>query len=138
MVCGMCTNDRMASHRCFECSVFICEDCVKLHQSLKTLKSHSFIEIKCLLTGKIKNLGLSYAPKHCTVAGHEKEQIKMHCSDPLCVKNVCVLCALSAHKDHNLCDITKVKNEMEAKIETYLKSINLKIKQANTLLSYQI
>lgn len=132
MVCGMCTDDRMASHRCFDCSVFICEDCVKLHLSLKTLKSHSFQEIKCLLTGKIKNLGLSYAPKHCPVAGHEKEQIKMHCSDPSCLKNVCVLCAISTHKDHNLCDITKVEKEMEAKIETFLESINMKVQQANT------
>lgn len=132
MVCGMCTNDRMASHRCFDCSVFICEDCVKLHLSLKTLKSHSFQEIKYLLTGKIKNLGLSYTPKHCPVAGHENEQIKMHCSDPSCLKNVCVLCAISTHKDHSLCDITKVENEMETKINSYLKSINLKVQQANT------
>lgn len=29
--CKMCTNDQMASHCCFDCSVFICEDCVKLH-----------------------------------------------------------------------------------------------------------
>lgn len=132
LVCGMCTNEQIASHRCFDCSVFICEDCVKLHLSLKTLKSHSFMEIKCLLTGKIKNLGLSYAPKHCPVAGHEKEQIKMHCSDPSCLKNVCVLCAIGTHKDHNLCDITKVENEMKTKIESYLKNITLKVQQANT------
>lgn len=132
LMCEMCTNDHVASHRCFDCSVFICEDCVRLHLSLKTLKSHSFIEINCLLTGKIKNLGLSYVSRYCPVAGHEKEQIKMHCCDPLCVKNVCVLCAISAHKNHNLCDITKVGKGMETKMETFLKSIELKVEKANT------
>lgn len=89
------------------------------------------MEIKSFLTGKLKNLGLSYAPKHCPVAGHEKEQLKMHCSDPSCEKNVCVLCAISAHKDHDLCDITKVGKEKETKLETCLKSIKLKLEQAN-------
>lgn len=93
------------------------------------------MEIKCLLTGKIKDLGLSYAPTYCLAPGHEKEQIKMHYSDPSCLKNVCVLCAISTHKDHNLCDITKVENEMKTKIETCLKSINFKVQQENTLIA---
>lgn len=131
LLCGMCTNDEIASHRCFDCSVFICEDCVKLHLSLKTLKSHSFMEIKCLLTGKLKNLGLSNAPKHCLVPGHDKEQLKMYCLDPSCMKNVCILCAISTHKDHNLSDITEVGKEFETKMETCLKSIEMKVKQAN-------
>lgn len=132
LICEMCTNDQIASHRCFDCSVFICEECVRLHLSLKTLKSHSFIEIKCLLTGKIKNLGLSYVSKYCPVAGHEKELIKMHCSDPSCIKNVCVLCAISAHQNHNLCDITEVGKDIETKMEISLKSIELKVEKANT------
>lgn len=136
LICEMCTNDQIASHRCFDCSVFICKDCVRLHLSLKTLKSHSFIEIKCLLTGKVKNHGLSYVSKYCQVAGHEKEQIKMHCSDPSCMKNVCVLCAISAHKNHNLCNITEVGKEMETKMETFLKSIELKVEKANTSIAH--
>lgn len=136
LICEMCTNDQIASHRCFDCSVFICKDCVRLHLSLKTLKSHSFVEIKCLLTGKIQNLGLSYVSKYCQVAGHEKEQIKMHCSDPSCMKNVCVLCAISAHKNHNLCDITEVGKEKETKMKTCLKSIELKVEKANTSIAH--
>lgn len=136
LICEMCTNDQMASHRCFDCSVFICEDCVRLHLSLKTLKSHSFIEIKCLLTGKVQNLGLSYVSKYCQVPGHEKEQIKMHCCDPSCMKNVCVLCAISAHKNHNLCDITEVGKEMDTKMEISLKSIELKVEKANTSIAH--
>lgn len=132
LVCEMCTKDHMASHRCFECSIFICEDCVKVHLSLKRLKSHSVVEIKAILSGNIKNLGLSYAPKHCPVAGHKKEQLKLHCTDPSCMKNVCVLCAISTHKDHNLCDITEVGKKLETIVETYLKSLRSKVRQGKT------
>lgn len=131
LVCEMCTKDHMASHRCFDCSDFICEDCVKLHSKLKPFKSHSVVEIEWLLTEEIKNLGLSYASNHCQFAGHNKEQLKLHCADPSCMKNVCILCAISTHKDHNLCDITKVGKEKEQKMESYLKEIKRKVRQAN-------
>lgn len=89
-----------------------------------------------LLTGKKQNLGLSYVSKYCQVAGHEKEQVKMHCSDPSCMKNVCVLYAISAHKNHNLCDITEVGKEMGTKMETSLKSIEIKVEKANTSIAH--
>lgn len=85
------------------------------------------MEIKCLLIGKIKDLGLFYVLIYCLVFGYEKEQIKMYCLDLLCLKNVCVLCVISIYKDYNLCDIIKVENEMKIKIEICLKSINFKV-----------
>lgn len=56
LACEMCTNNKLVSHRCFECSLFICTDCVKLHSTLKAFGSHSFVEIDRLLTTKMENL----------------------------------------------------------------------------------
>lgn len=49
----MCTHNKLVSHRCFECSLFICTDCVKLHSTLKAFGSHSIVEIDRLLTTKM-------------------------------------------------------------------------------------
>lgn len=52
------------------------------------------------------------------------------------MKNVCVLCAISTHKNHNLCDITEVGKEIETKMENSLKSIELKVEKANTSIAH--
>lgn len=53
LACEMCTHNKLVSHRCFECSLFICTDCVKLHSTLKAFGSHSIVEIDRLLTTKM-------------------------------------------------------------------------------------
>lgn len=130
-MCEMCINDYVVLYCCFDCLVFICEDCVRLYLSLKIFKLYFFMEINCFLIGKIKNFGLFYVLRYCLVVGYEKEQIKMYCFDLLCVKNVCVLCVISVYKNYNLCDIIKVGKGMEIKMEIFLKSIEFKVEKVN-------
>lgn len=132
-VCGMCASNQTALHCCFDCSVFICADCYNLHQTLRPLRSHSVVELKSFFNEKTKNFKLFHKMKYCPLAGHEKEILKMHCLHPSCMKTVCILCAISSHKDHNLCDITDIGKKSETKLETFLSKIDLKIKQARNL-----
>ena len=137
IVCEMCTNHQTASHRCVDCSYFICTDCVRLHNTLKQFISHVILEIQSLLTGKIQDLRLLFSAKskNCSVKGHEKENVKFFCSSSSCMKQVCILCAISTHKEHHLDDISNAGKDFEDVIQNQIKKILMKADHAKTSLT---
>lgn len=76
LVCEMCPSNEKASHRCIDCSLFIGEDCVKLHSSLKPFKLHTVLEIKGLLADENKCFSLFRSTTYCKENGHEEEPLK--------------------------------------------------------------
>lgn len=126
----MCTNHKTASHRCFDCSLFICVECVKLHSAIKPFKSHTVSEIKGLLSEEKNCMSLFRKTVHCQVNGHENETLKMYCLDSACMKPVCVLCCITTHKEHKYCNIAEVGKENKTKIEYILKNVATKVDQA--------
>ena len=125
IVCEMCTNHQTASHRCVDCSYFICTDCVNLHKKLRQFISHVILEIQSLLTGKIQDLRLLFSAntRKCSVYGHEKENVKVFCSSPSCMKPICILCAISTHKEHHVVDISNAGKENESNIQNQIQKI---------------
>lgn len=119
----MCSNNEKASHRCVNCYLFICVECVILHSTLKPLKSHTVLEIKGLITDENKWINLFNSTRFCPVKEHENEKLKMYCLKSSCMKPACVLCCITTHKDHEYCDITKVGKERKIKIELYLTTL---------------
>lgn len=130
LICEMCTNHKTASHRCFDCSLFICVECVKLHSAIKPFKSHTVSEIKGLLSEEKNCMSLFRKTVHCQVNGHENETLKMYCLDSACMKPVCVLCCITTHKEHKYCNIAEVGKENKTKIEYILKNVATKVDQA--------
>ena len=133
IICEMCTNHQTASHRCIDCSNFICTDCVNLHKTLKQYTSHEILEIQNLLTGKIQNLRLllSANTNKCPVLGHEKENVKVFCSSPSCMKRICILCAISTHKEHRVVDVSNVGKESEINMRNQIQKILKKADNAH-------
>lgn len=130
LICEMCTNHKIASHRCLDCSLFICVECVKLHSALKPFKSHTVSEIKGLLSEEKNCMSLLKKPDHCPVNGHENETLKMYCLDSACMKPVCVLCCITTHKEHVYCNIAEVGKENKTKIMNILRNVASKVDQA--------
>ena len=137
IICEMCTNHQTASHRCVDCSYFICTDCVNLHKTLKQFTSHEILGIENLLTGKIQDLRLLFSAKtkKCPVSGHEKENIKVFCSSPSCMKSICILCAISTHKEHRVVDISNACKERESEIQNRIQKILKKADHAQISLT---
>ena len=123
----MCTDQQAASHRCVDCSLFICMDCVKIHEHLKQYQSHEVLEIQSLLTGEVKKLRSfsSTKNKFCPFPGHEKENINLFCSNP-CLKPICILCALNTHKDHSFSEFSKVREGIISKVQEKMRNVLLK------------
>lgn len=130
LICEMCTNHKTASHRCLDCSFFICVECVKLHSALKPFKSHTVSEIKGLLSEEKNYMSLFRKTVHCPVNGHENETLKMYCLDSACMKPVCVLCCITTHKEHKFCNVAEVGKENKTKIENTLQNVASKVDQA--------
>lgn len=135
IICEMCTNDRLASHRCFDCSYFICLECTKLHSSLRTLKCHSYTSMENLLEREMGSLSMFSDITYCPTSGHEKEMMKMFCHTESCMKPVCMICAISAHRNHIICDIAEVANEKRKKIQKLKESVQQIEKQSQVSLS---
>lgn len=130
LICEMCTSHKIASHRCLDCSFFICVECVKLHSVIKPFKSHTVSEIKGLLSEEKNCMSLFRQTVHCPVNGHENETLKMYCLDTACMKPVCVLCCITTHKEHAYCNIAEVGKENKTKIENILQNVASKVDQA--------
>lgn len=130
LICEMCTNHKTASHRCLDCSFFICVECVKLHSVIKPFKSHTVSEIKGLLSEGKNCMSLFKQTVHCPVNGHENETLKMYCLDTACMKPVCILCCITTHKEHVYCNIAEVGKENKTKIENILQNVASKVDQA--------
>lgn len=126
----MCSNNEKASHRCVNCYLFICAECVILHSTLKPLKSHTVLENKGLITDENKWINLFNSTSFCPVKEHENEKLKMYCLKSSCMKPACVLCCITTHKDHEYCDITKAGKERKIKIGTLLDNVALKVNEA--------
>ncbi|XP_062600868.1 uncharacterized protein LOC134262487, partial [Saccostrea cucullata] len=125
--CEMCTGAQRASHRCFDCSLFICEECTKLHSSLRTFMNHSYVEIRSLLTRNKDSLKLFSPTLYCSIPGHEQKILEIFCSSESCKRLICLLCAVNAHKTHDLCEIPQVlseKNKALRELKISLKTRN--------------
>ncbi|XP_061197622.1 uncharacterized protein LOC133205769 isoform X2 [Saccostrea echinata] len=133
IICGLCDENKVATHRCKECQgCFICEECFRNHQKMKTFKDHSPLALKDLPQDTISGLEHFSHEEMCPEVGHG-EALKMYCSDP-CGKPICTLCACTTHKEHQNYSISEVYKEESESIQDISKEVGKKIESSEKLI----
>ena len=94
-LCEQCSGDK-ATAFCRHCTEFICVECVKIHQKIKTFSGHKVTSLEELKKRKSKEI-LMKKPSPPTCAVHD-EQMKIYCFD--CNRLICRDCTMIDHKEH--------------------------------------
>ena len=115
--CESCEEDVTASSRCFECSDFLCANCVEAHKRVRFTKNHRVVAIK--------NLNADAMVKTPTCATHAQEALKMYCKQ--CKKPVCRSCILSEHDEHVLISLKEAVDDNKPKLNALLIATRAKI-----------
>ncbi|XP_062605820.1 uncharacterized protein LOC134267630 isoform X2 [Saccostrea cucullata] len=131
--CDLCDENKVATHRCKECQgCFICDECFRNHQKMKTFKDHNPLSLTDLPQDTFAGLEHFSHEEMCPEVGHD-EALKMYCSDP-CRKPICTLCACTTHKDHKNLTISDVYQEESKSIEDISKEIEKKIESSEKVI----
>jgi len=106
--CEMCVR-ALGLHYCTQCDQVFCDDCKMSHLRARISRNHTF------MTGT--NVNMEKKAGGCT--DHNEDFIYV-CED--CNQLICRLCAIKAHKKHDLVDIKDSNKEMQTEISKYLDS----------------
>ena len=76
--CELCCEAK-AKAFCRQCAVFICDECMKSHQRMKTFDGYETVTLEQLKNGGTKNIPIKKLPRS-TCKLHE-EEMKIYCFD---------------------------------------------------------
>ena len=96
-VCKSCSLGGKAIAFCHQCAVFICDECVKHHDTLMVFSGHKVSMLEELKKGGAKNIPLKETPPH-KCPDHD-EPMKIFCFD--CNRLICRDCTVIDHNGHN-------------------------------------
>ena len=102
--CGSCleaNNSKVVSF-CYNCKGFLCPQCNRSHNNMKTLQHHNCISVEELKS--FKSSGNVEKPEFCRE--HPEKKVKLFCLT--CQLLICKDCK---HKDHNFNFIKTVSEE---------------------------
>ena len=94
-VCEMCSRAK-AEAFCRQCTDFICNSCVGLHQTLQMFAGHKVVTLQELKEGGAKEIPLKEAPP--SMCKDHDEQLKIYCFD--CAHLICRDCIIYDHAGH--------------------------------------
>ena len=135
ITCDECTNKRRGTHRCKECSQFLCNDCTDAHMKTKVTKKHDIINVNDLKDRTIEEFQII---QHCPIKGHEDQQFTYYCISDTCDQPVCAICAVQSHseaKGHKLRPLSEVYLETKRSVETLVSEVKHKQLTADNTLN---
>ena len=95
-LCELCYGGK-AEAFCRQCTEFICSECVKSHERMKTFKGHEIASMEQLRVGGARKIPVPEAPpKKCKT--HD-EILKLYCYT--CSQLICRDCLIDDHADHD-------------------------------------
>ena len=110
-LCELCSGGK-ATAFCRHCTEFICEQCVKIHQKIKTFAGHKVTSLEELKKGESKEI-LIKKPPPPTCKDHD-EQMKVYCFD--CNRLICRDCTMIDHKEHKYDFVKKAAPKAKEKL----------------------
>ena len=93
LICENCDSGDTAVSRCAECSVFMCDFCVKAHKRMHNFKHHQIVSLE-----EVKSGGPKALVKPMLCEKHRGETLKLFCQS--CDKPICRDCTIVDHKTH--------------------------------------
>ena len=114
--CGNCDKRRQESAYCFTCCSFWCNDCLPLHNGIKTFKEHHSLALKEFGDEDFENIFRQ--PTFC--AKHEKKELELFCR--ICKIAICNSCALIDHEGHAKIALEDAAKEQRLRINRAIES----------------
>ncbi|XP_062587656.1 E3 ubiquitin-protein ligase TRIM56-like [Saccostrea cucullata] len=112
-LCQACENGDKATKRCFDCDQNLCPNCYRIHQNLKTTRSHRSGDIGNEIQGM--QTQTFYCPRH------RKEELKFFCCQ--CETNICRDCKLTKHEGHKTEDLDIIAENSKKALDSKLKNL---------------
>ena len=114
-VCEMCSRAK-AEAFCRQCTDFICNSCVGLHQTLKMFAGHKVVTLQELKEGGAKEIPLKEAPP--SMCKDHDEQLKIYCFD--CSHLICRDCIVLDHAAHKFQFVKKCASQYKKTLKDSL------------------
>ncbi|XP_067052996.1 E3 ubiquitin-protein ligase TRIM71-like [Acropora muricata] len=124
--CGNCDKRRQESAYCFTCCSFWCNDCLPLHNRIKTFKEHHALALKDFGHEDFENIFKQ--PTFCTK--HEKKELELFCQK--CKTTICNSCAFIDHEGHDKIALDDAAKEQRLRINRAIKSMKRKEQKKGT------
>ncbi|XP_068680324.1 tripartite motif-containing protein 2-like [Montipora foliosa] len=116
--CGNCEKTSGESSYCFTCRSFWCDDCLPLHNRIKTFRDHHALALKDFKDEDFENI--LKQPTLCGKKGHEKKELEFFCQ--VCEITICNACALLDHEGHAKILLENVAEERKARVNAAIES----------------
>ena len=127
--CGNCDKRRQESAYCFTCCSFWCDDCLPLHNGIKTFKEHHALALKDFRDEDFENIFKQ--PTFCVK--HEKKELELFCR--VCKATICNSCALIDHEGHAKIALEDAAIEQRLRINRAIESKKRKVQKKVTTIA---
>ena len=125
IICGVCKKKSAEISYCFECTKFMCSDCVNAHQLFTNLtEGHKVTPVKQFQPQDYE--ALIKRQSFCSQQYHEREVTRFFCLK--CQICVCQICIATDHKAHDVEPLEKVADGEKANILTRTEVLKTKTK----------
>ena len=124
--CGNCDKRRQESAYCFTCCSFWCDDCLPLHNRIKTFKEHHALALKDFRDEDFENIFKQ--PTFC--AKHEKKELELFCR--VCKTTICNSCAVIDHEGHAKIALEDAAKEQRLRVNRAIESKKRKAQKKAT------
>ena len=123
--CGVCKKMSAEISYCFECTKFMCSDCVKAHQLFSHFtEGHKVTPVKKFQPQDYE--ALMRRQSFCSQKYHEREVTRFFCLK--CQICVCQICIATDHKAHDVEPLEKAADGEKANILTRTEVLKTKTK----------
>ena len=124
--CGNCDKRKEESAYCFTCCSFWCDDCLPLHNRIKTFKEHHALALKHFGNEDFKNIFKQ--PTFCVK--HEKKELELFCQ--VCKTTICNSCAWTDHEGHAKITLEDAAKEQRLRLNRAIESKKRKVQKKVT------
>ena len=113
ITCGNCKKRSSDVHYCFDCTIFMCPDCLNAHEVLRAaFRGHKVMPVKEFQTEDFEAL-LKRQP-FCSEQYHDREITRFFCLP--CQSCVCHACIVTDHQNHEVILLDKAADNEKGNI----------------------
>ena len=120
LICEGCDSGDTVVSRCAECSVFMCDFCVKAHKQMQILKHHQIVSLE-----EVKSGGPKALVKPMLCEKHRGETLKLFCQS--CDKPICRDCTIVDHKTHEYLFVADAAAKEKNSVKQLLDKTKVKV-----------
>ena len=120
LICEGCDSGDTVVSRCAECSVFMCDFCVKAHKRMHNFKHHQIVSLE-----EVKSGGPKALVKPMLCEKHRGETLKLFCQS--CDKPICRDCTIVDHKTHEYLFVADAAAKEKKSVKQLLDKTKVKV-----------